>query len=204
MCRIVLIFISNQHIIQLEASRAHFDEQIRLYGPQLLVNLVNKKGYELPMGQAYARNVEQLNDPRILYTHFDFHQECRKMRWHRIQLLLDQLDAELVKQGYCYFDASDIKNPVLRNTQTSVVRTNCMDCLDRTNVVQSTLARHILNQQLRELKILDINEKVEEHEDFMTSFRNSKFQYKEFQQKLSKKISRDLYFVQSGLITRML
>ncbi|KAG2176447.1 hypothetical protein INT43_005687 [Umbelopsis isabellina] len=159
----------------LEASRAHFDEQIRLYGPQLLVNLVNKKGYELPMGQAYARNIEQLNDPRIIYTHFDFHHECRKMKWHRIQLLLDQLDAELVKQGYCYFDASDVKNPVLRKTQTSVVRTNCMDCLDRTNVVQSTLARHILNQQLRELKILDINEKVEEHEDFMTSFRNTIF-----------------------------
>jgi len=156
----------------LEASRAHFDEQIAIYGPQLLVNLVNKKGYELPMGQAYARNVEQLNDPRLIYTHFDFHNECRKMRWDRIQLLIDQLEPELVKQGYCYYDATDGKAPVLRKVQTSVVRTNCMDCLDRTNVVQSTLARHVLNQQLREIKVLDVNEKVEEHEDFMTSFRN--------------------------------
>jgi hypothetical protein len=169
----------------LEASRVHFDEQIGIYGPQLLVNLVNKKGYELPMGQAYARNIEQLNDPRLMYTHFDFHNECRNMRWHRIQLLLDQLDPELVKQGYCYFDASNIKNALLHKTQTSVVRTNCMDCLDRTNVVQSTLARHILNQQLREVKILDINEKVEEHEDFMTYFRNSKCKWEIIQMNFS-------------------
>lgn len=125
------------------------------------------------MGQAYARGVEQLNDPRLIYTHFDFHHECRKMRWDRIQLLIDQLEPELVKQGYCYYDASDNKAPVLRKLQTSVVRTNCMDCLDRTNVVQSTLARHILNQQLREIKVIDVNEKIEEHEDFMVSFRNS-------------------------------
>lgn len=82
------------------AARAHFDEQIRIYGPQILVNLINKKGYELPMGQAYARTVEQLNDPRIYYTHFDFHSECSKMRWHRIQLLVDQLKDRLVEQGY--------------------------------------------------------------------------------------------------------
>lgn len=126
------------------------------------------------MSQAYARNVEQLNDSRLIYTHFDFHHECRKMRWDRISLLLDQLEPELVKQSYCFFDASNLKTPVLQKTQTSVVRTNCMDCLDRTNVVQSTLARHVLNQQLREIKVLDVNEKIEEHEDFMGSFRNSK------------------------------
>ncbi|KAH8548524.1 SacI homology domain-containing protein [Umbelopsis sp. PMI_123] len=156
----------------LEASRAHFDEQIAIYGPQLLVNLVNKKGYELPMGQAYARNVEQLNDHRLIYTHFDFHNECRKMRWDRISLLLDQLEPELAKQSYSYYDATNNNSPVLQKTQTSVVRTNCMDCLDRTNVVQSTLARYVLNQQLRKIKVLDVNEKIEEHEDFMVSFRN--------------------------------
>lgn len=32
--------------------------------------------------------------------------------------------------------------------QKGVFRTNCMDCLDRTNVVQSVLARNILLSQL--------------------------------------------------------
>ncbi|KAF1799276.1 SacI homology domain-containing protein [Mucor lusitanicus] len=153
----------------LAAARAHFDEQIRIYGPQILVNLINKKGYELPMGQAYARTVEQLNDPRLYYTHFDFHSECSKMRWHRIQLLVDQLKDKLNEQGYTYYDTADKS---LKKTQTSVVRSNCMDCLDRTNVVQSTLARYVLTQQLRELGILEANQKVEDQEEFMNSYRN--------------------------------
>lgn len=32
--------------------------------------------------------------------------------------------------------------------QEGVFRTNCMDCLDRTNVVQSVLARNVLLSQL--------------------------------------------------------
>ncbi|GAA5796879.1 SacI homology domain-containing protein [Helicostylum pulchrum] len=156
----------------LAAARAHFDEQIRIYGPQILVNLINKKGYELPMGQAYARTVEQLNDPRIYYTHFDFHSECSKMRWHRIQLLVDQLKDKLVEQGYTYIDSTE-KTPVIKKTQTSVVRSNCMDCLDRTNVVQSTLARWVLTEQLRQVGILEPNQKVEDQESFMASYRNT-------------------------------
>ncbi|KAG0170781.1 hypothetical protein DFQ28_001696 [Apophysomyces sp. BC1034] len=151
----------------LAAARAHFDEQIKVYGPQILVNLVNKKGYELPMGQAYARVVEQLNDPRLYYTHFDFHNECKKMRWDRIQLLVDQLKDQLVKQEYLSFI-----DGAVRKTQTSVIRSNCMDCLDRTNVVQSTLARWVLTQQLREVEILGPNESVDSHEAFMLAFRS--------------------------------
>jgi hypothetical protein len=50
-----------------------------------------------------------------------------------------------------------------------------MDCLDRTNVVQSTLARYVLTQQLREIGILETNQKLEDQESFMSSYRNSKF-----------------------------
>lgn len=81
------------------ASRAHFDKQIQLYGPQILVNLVNTKGYEYPVGQLYAGIVKELNDPNLKYIHFDFHHECRKMKWHRVQLLVDQLEPDLRKQG---------------------------------------------------------------------------------------------------------
>ncbi|KAI8878461.1 hypothetical protein K501DRAFT_195846 [Backusella circina FSU 941] len=153
----------------LSAARAHFDEQIHIYGNQILVNLINKKGYELPMGQAYARTVEQLNDPRIYYTHFDFHSECSKMRWHRIQLLVDQLKDRLVEQSYTHVDPT---THTLKKSQTSVVRTNCMDCLDRTNVVQSTLARYVMTKQLQELGILKEDQKLENQAEFMKGYRN--------------------------------
>ncbi|KAI8332862.1 SacI homology domain-containing protein [Chlamydoabsidia padenii] len=150
------------------SARSHFDEQIAIYGPQILVNLVNTKGYELPMAQAYANVVKQLNDPRLYYTHFDFHKECSKMRWHRIQVLVDQLKDRLVEQGYYHYNSSDGTT----KKQTSIVRTNCMDCLDRTNVVQSSLAKWVLTNQLRELNILQSNEELNNSSNFMATFRN--------------------------------
>ncbi|CAI2167298.1 14467_t:CDS:10 [Funneliformis geosporum] len=150
----------------LEAFRRHFDEQIKIYGNQILVNLVNKKGYESAVGDAYEKAVKQLNDSRIRYCHFDFHHECSKMRWHRIQILLDTIEEELIQQGYFYAEDSPIK------FQTSIIRTNCMDCLDRTNVVQSTFAKWMLTQQLREVGVLSNKEKIDEIESFMDIYRN--------------------------------
>ena len=61
-------------------------------------------------------------------------------------------------------------------TQKSIVRTNCMDCLDRTNVVQSMLARRFLHQQLADMGIFDPKEQISEHRAFEIIFRNSAFQ----------------------------
>jgi phosphatidylinositol 4-phosphatase len=36
------------------------------------------------------------------------------------------------------------ERPIRKNAQKGVFRTNCMDCLDRTNVVQSVFARQLL------------------------------------------------------------
>lgn len=59
-------------------------------------------------------------------------------------------------------------------TQTAVIRTNCMDCLDRTNVAQSTFAKWMLTQQLREVGILSSNQHIDEFDEFMDLFRNGK------------------------------
>lgn len=58
-------------------------------------------------------------------------------------------------------------------TQQSIVRTNCMDCLDRTNVVQSMLARRFLHEQLADMGIFDPKEQISEHRAFEIIFRNS-------------------------------
>lgn len=39
----------------------------------------------------------------------------------------------------------------IKQRQSGVMRTNCMDCLDRTNVVQSVFARKVLQMQLHAL-----------------------------------------------------
>jgi len=50
--------------------------------------------------------------------------------------------------------------------QEGVFRTNCVDCLDRTNVVQGMLARLNVNHVLKEMDIFRDGEKVADHPDF--------------------------------------
>lgn len=132
----------------LDATVNHFKLQVDLYGDNFCVNLVNQSGYEAPVKRAFESAVESLPSSiasRVNYIYFDFHHECSKMRWHRINLLLDRLvDLGYTSSNYFHYDLAGKK---IISTQDKVVRTNCMDCLDRTNVVQSTIARWVLQNQ---------------------------------------------------------
>ncbi|KAJ2893807.1 putative sac1 protein [Zalerion maritima] len=186
------------------AAKAHFDEQVRLYGDNYLVNLVNQKGRERQVKEAYEELVEKLvktpiesttqdertsekfhvieptNGRRTLdrvhYIYFDFHAETKGLQMHRAQLLVDRMLAALEAQQY--FRAFDMPASLdgrleVRNHQTSVVRTNCMDCLDRTNVVQSMLARWTLDRMFVDLGILQRGETFSTSDpDFEFMFRN--------------------------------
>lgn len=160
----------------LEAMKAHFDQQIEIYGDQYLVNLVNSSGYERAVKDAYEKGVKNLNNPRVHYTYFDFHRECKGLRFDKVQILIDQLEDKLIKQGYFLQESSNsstlgaTSSPL--STQTSVVRTNCMDCLDRTNVLQSALAKWVLTRQLKQAGILNEQESLDLYPDFMFLFRN--------------------------------
>lgn len=186
-----------------EAARKHFDEQISLYGENYLVNLVNQKGREERVKSAYEQMVRLLvSSPsetgdsdrytsekvRILepteskkkmdhlhYVYFDFHNETKGLKWHRAQLLLDQLTDGLMKGQY--FRGVEMPGDPngqmeIRNEQSAVVRTNCMDCLDRTNVVQSMLARWVLTRQLVDRGILRSGETSSDDPEFEHLFRN--------------------------------
>lgn len=59
------------------------------------------------------------------------------MRWDRLSILLDRLAHE--QDDFSYFLLT--RDGTLISQQEGVFRTNCIDCLDRTNVVQSMLAR---------------------------------------------------------------
>ena len=38
--------------------------------------------------------------PKTKYEYFDFHNECKNMRWDRISVLLAKLEEDLIQQGY--------------------------------------------------------------------------------------------------------
>ncbi|KAB8074839.1 SacI homology domain-containing protein [Aspergillus leporis] len=186
-----------------DAARKHFAEQIRLYGENYLVNLVNQKGREERVKSAYEQLVRILVAPstestevdavssekvhvlepgqrqkeldRLHYIYFDFHNETKGLQWHRAELLLDRLLDGLTRGGYF----RGVEDPGVpggqldtRSSQSSVVRTNCMDCLDRTNVVQSMLGRWAVTRQLTDTGILRPGETANDDREFEDLFRN--------------------------------
>jgi hypothetical protein len=186
-----------------DAARKHFDEQIRIYGENYLVNLVNQRGREERVKKAYEQMVRILvNSPeesveadrrtdekfrdieareksqrmdRLHYVYFDFHNETKGLKWHRAELLLDEL-MDGLRKGQYFRGVEMPGDPSgaleVRNRQTAVVRTNCMDCLDRTNVVQSMLGRWALTQQFQDIGILQPGERAQDDREFEYLFRN--------------------------------
>ncbi|KAI0343986.1 hypothetical protein BDW22DRAFT_1327329 [Trametopsis cervina] len=151
-----------------DAARKHFDEQVQLYGQTSLVSLVNHKGHEKPVKEAYERGVAELNHPQVHYQYFDFHSECKNMRWDRISVLIDKMEEDLISQGYFHLDSRKSEPVKLQN---GTVRTNCMDNLDRTNVAQAAFAKWTLNRQLRSLGILNENESIDSYDELIKDFR---------------------------------
>ena len=98
------------------------------------------------MPQVFANHATSLGKS-ARYVAFDFHKECSKMRWYRLSLLVDLVAEDQAAMGY--FSVFPRQSPLPTKTQEGVFRTNCMDCLDRTNVVQSLLARCSLEAQLK-------------------------------------------------------
>lgn len=156
----------------LDSARKHFDQQTDLYGKNYLVNLVNQSGREKAVKTAYDNLVNSLGNKDLEYVYFDFHHECSKMRWHRVQLLIDDLlKRDLKNQGW-YAAKIGREKGVVEGVQNSVVRTNCMDCLDRTNVVQSQLGRWVLQNQLEDSGVIKAGQSWEQDLAFEKIFRN--------------------------------
>lgn len=158
-----------------EPTKKHFDEQVKLYGDNYLVNLVNQKGHELPVKEAYETAVQAVNNPKLHYIYFDFHHECRNMKWHRVKLLIDHLtELGLSDQDYFHkvLSADGATTEKVVGEQKSTVRTNCMDCLDRTNVVQSVLAQWILQNELETSSVVQRGQDWGEDKNLLSLFQN--------------------------------
>ncbi|XP_031724540.1 phosphatidylinositide phosphatase SAC1-B isoform X1 [Anarrhichthys ocellatus] len=159
----------NKTVNHLDGFQRHFDSQIILYGRQVILNLINQKGSEQPLELAFDKMVTGLGNGMIKYIAFDFHKECSRMRWHRLHILVDMVAEMQDEFGYFLVDA-DGKEML---TQEGTFRSNCMDCLDRTNVIQSMLAQRSLQSQLRRMGILHVGQQIEEQADFGKMFKNA-------------------------------
>ncbi|KAK2581072.1 hypothetical protein KPH14_006114 [Odynerus spinipes] len=131
------------------AFEKHFTEELSLYGPICIVNLVEQTGKEKIIWEAYSNHVLNYNHPDITYTTFDFHEYCRGMHFENVSILVNALDPVLTNMSYCWRD----KQGTIC-TQKGVFRVNCIDCLDRTNVVQTAIGKAIMEMQFSKLGLI--------------------------------------------------
>jgi len=159
--------LSARHEVNAAACRAHLTELAELYGaPVICLNLVDQRGKELVLANEYAACTEPLR-PTVQYVPFDFHRECKKGNTNKLSALYDRLAPEFDAQGY-YF----AQGGVVQAWQRGVFRNNCVDCLDRTNVSQSLIAKRILNKQLRMLAVFRSDaETIDTHSQLVQLFK---------------------------------
>jgi hypothetical protein len=156
---------------QIDAYVRHMKlQQLNYGGRHVIVNLVNTKGREKGIGGELERVTVQANLDFVRYVGFDFHKECKSLNWDRLHILQAMLDKEILEFGFFYSHPGD---PSRNRYQTGYIRTNCMDCLDRTNVVQAMFAKDSLRHQLIYLGIIDPStQSLEEVPDFAYLFKN--------------------------------
>ncbi|KAJ1732814.1 Inositol-1,4,5-trisphosphate 5-phosphatase 1 [Coemansia biformis] len=103
---------------------------------------------EPDLGRFYHVMVESLRLPGsvLSYNAFDYNAEVRGGNFDRVQALVRQLEPTLA--SYKYYLVDNASDDVV-SFQRGVQRTNCIDCLDRTNVVQSVVSRSAIGEFLR-------------------------------------------------------
>ncbi|KAK8944707.1 Phosphoinositide phosphatase SAC6 [Platanthera zijinensis] len=148
-------------------AQRHFLDLSKRYNSILAVDLVNKHGGEGRLSEHFSNAMQTIINDSIRYVHFDFHTICGHIHFERLSLLYDQIEDFLMDHRYLLLYAKGEKV----HDQTGVVRTNCIDCLDRTNVTQSMIGRNMLEGQLKKIGIFSDDDAISEYSIFDSCFK---------------------------------
>jgi len=131
------------------AFEKHVAEEIAVYGPVCIVNLVDQTGKEKIIWDAYTNHILAYDSLDLTYATFDFHEYCRGMHFENVSVLVASLVDIIRDMSYCW---TDKEGRIC--SQKGVFRVNCIDCLDRTNVVQTALAKAVMEIQFSKLGLI--------------------------------------------------
>lgn len=142
------------------AAALHFDNLFERYGaPVYVLNLIKARERtprESKLLHAYKAAIDYLNqslpgDKQILYRAFDM-SRASKTRGQDVIGTLEVI-AEDVLDNTKFFHNGDIAQESSM-VQNGVARTNCIDCLDRTNAAQFVIGKRALGKQLHALGVI--------------------------------------------------
>jgi hypothetical protein len=99
----------------------------------------------------------------VRYQYFDFHEECKHNKFENAELLIDKIRGVIDSFGITVFDT---KLKKLVGRQSGVVRTNCLDCLDRTNYIQSRVALYQLRRLVEKFSPPETRDRLTQYQAF--------------------------------------
>ncbi len=143
------------------AAALHFDNLFERYGaPIYALNLVKTRERtprESKLLDEYTRAIAYLNQflpegKKIVHRAWDMSRAAKSRDQDVIGTLESIAEAVVTKTGFFHNGDGHI-TPV--RVQNGVARTNCIDCLDRTNAAQFVIGKRALGFQLHALGILE-------------------------------------------------
>lgn len=155
---------------ELETTRKHFDRLFDIYGtPILCLNLIKmkeKKVQEITIGDAFQKAIGQLSSyfrkqfshPVLFHMPYDFLNQTKSNR--NVTAELYNLSHSVIDQT-SYFASQNIPRKLnsltvssIGHPQRGVLRVNCIDCLDRTNVAMFCVGLSVLGRQLKDMGVI--------------------------------------------------
>ncbi|KAM8813064.1 LOW QUALITY PROTEIN: synaptojanin-1 [Rhynchonycteris naso] len=138
-----------------EANAPAFDRHFRtlknLYGKQIIINLLGSKEGEHMLSKAFQSHLKASEHAvDIQMVNFDYHQMVKGGKAEKLHSVLKPQVQKSLDYGFFHFDGQEVQR-----CQGGTVRTNCLDCLDRTNSVQAFLGLEMLAKQLEALGLAE-------------------------------------------------
>ena len=150
----------NYSDIKFDATKRHFDNIFRRYGKPILVCNLTKKNekknkQETLLNEWYENalnyiNKDLNNDNKILYYHYDLKTLRKDSKFYKKYC---NESCKLIRKTNLFCFIPYDTNTYMLSLQNGVIRSNCVDCLDRTNVYQQIIGSAVMIIQLRFFKI---------------------------------------------------
>ncbi len=146
-----------------DATLRHFSTLVERYGhPCIVCNLTKKeelnRKQETLLNEFYKQGIDYINllmndnKDKILYYHYDLKKERQQPKYYK-----KYYDHSIKFVGktnfFCFIPEVRQKNLYRLSLQNGVIRTNCVDCIDRTNVYQKIIGLAVLVLQLRKMGV---------------------------------------------------
>ncbi|KAL4492498.1 hypothetical protein ABPG72_005633 [Tetrahymena utriculariae] len=127
----------------------HFQKIKQDYKNVMCVNLMSKtKNLEQQLTQQFENSIQKCSLDFLRYKFFDFHEACKGFNYQNINELAESL--KLILYSFKFF-ALDQNTSKSFFEQTGVIRTNCLDCLDRTNVFMTKIAGIVIEYMMNHM-----------------------------------------------------